>query len=317
MIHVPRPAHGPPQVLAALESVNQKTGVTELAAARAYYKQQPKPKKAFPFARYKAFDVCVWLDAMFHEKCAYCESDYRAVDSRDVEHYRPKGGVTGADTHPGYWWLAGAWTNLLPSCPPCNQLRRQSMFKFGMTFEQLDKLREQAPTGKSGKANEFPMRPPAKWVSSERGKLSKEDPLLINPSERDPSQHLEWVFDWDRNQARLWTADPLFVGVRPRKVAGVDDPYGHASIAVYGLQRDGLVRTRMARAKLLQRDASIVVRSMLQLGEAAAPTPALQAQLDGDWKHLESYADKDQPYAAMAAAFIALFKDEVAAFLRP
>ena len=55
-----------------------------------------------------------------------------------------------------------------------------------MTLEQLEKARLAAPKGRSGKANAFPMRAPARWVTSEAGDVSTEDPLLIHPSLRDP-----------------------------------------------------------------------------------------------------------------------------------
>src|SRR5262245_779977 len=62
---------------------------------------------------YRALKEC--LKAYFHCKCAYCESEFDTVAWGDVEHYRPKRGVTG-ETHPGYYWLAYAERNLMPSC---------------------------------------------------------------------------------------------------------------------------------------------------------------------------------------------------------
>ena len=40
----------------------------------------------------------------------------------------------------GYWWLAAAWKNLLPSCPPCNQRRRQVEFAAEMTLEEMEDM---------------------------------------------------------------------------------------------------------------------------------------------------------------------------------
>lgn len=74
---------------------------------------------------------------VFHNKCAYCESKLTAYPG-DTEHFRPKGRVSvrRADgklevvkvvdedgdeiPHPGYFWLAYHWQNLLPSCEFCN-----------------------------------------------------------------------------------------------------------------------------------------------------------------------------------------------------
>jgi hypothetical protein len=58
---------------------------------------------------------------LFHRKCAYCDAQFEHVAYGDVEHFRPKGGVTDEPDHPGYWWLAYEPSNYLPSCALCNQ----------------------------------------------------------------------------------------------------------------------------------------------------------------------------------------------------
>lgn len=57
------------------------------------------------------------LAIAYKNKCAYCERICKA----DIEHYRPKKGVTEDDTHLGYYWLCYEWTNLIPSCITCNR----------------------------------------------------------------------------------------------------------------------------------------------------------------------------------------------------
>src|SRR5258708_996344 len=52
-----------------------------------------------------------------HYKCCYCERRLQKFDLQ-VEHFRPKRGFRqGAsqtkDEHPGYYWLAYSWDNLL------------------------------------------------------------------------------------------------------------------------------------------------------------------------------------------------------------
>jgi uncharacterized protein (TIGR02646 family) len=118
------------------------------------------------YKRYKDFFFSD--DNPFHCKCAYCER-YLDAQHGDVEHFRPKGEVTdefGKNiNHPGYYWLAYDWRNLLISCVSCNQ-------KF--------------------KRNQFPV------VDSKHAKTSaelvNEKPLLINPTsdndEDDPAKHL-------------------------------------------------------------------------------------------------------------------------------
>src|SRR5215472_5170548 len=83
------------------------------------------------------FTPSIWSDLKafllrkdyFDGRCAYCESPVTSTDFGDAEHYRPKGAVTGEDRkaveyggapHPGYYWLAYDWRNLLPACGQCN-----------------------------------------------------------------------------------------------------------------------------------------------------------------------------------------------------
>jgi hypothetical protein len=208
--------------------------------------------------------------------------------------------------------LAADWSNLLPSCPPCNQLRRQTIFEVGMTLEDLDKARLAVSKGRGGKANAFPMRAPAIWVTSEAGDIGNEDPLLINPSIRDPSKHLQWVFDWKKQDQYLWEANPVLVAARPRQAPSGEDPYAKASIGIYGLNRSGLVRERVARVKLMQRAASIVVRTLRDLTEASGQrADRLLAQLKEDRAALVALTASDQPYAGMAKAFVELFEEEL------
>jgi uncharacterized protein (TIGR02646 family) len=57
------------------------------------------------------------LDLSYYHKCAYCER----ITKADVEHYRPKRGVSEDKNHPGYYWLCYEWTNLIPACITCNR----------------------------------------------------------------------------------------------------------------------------------------------------------------------------------------------------
>jgi uncharacterized protein (TIGR02646 family) len=115
---------------------------------------------------------------LFHGKCAYCESQLTADQHKgDVDHFRPKKRVTDEHgnpiDHPGYFWLAYKWTNLLPACAACNR-----------PGTDLD-------GSKGGKWDKFP-------VGGQRAKrfndpLPPEDPWLIDPYHDDPAEHL--IFD--------------------------------------------------------------------------------------------------------------------------
>ena len=165
----------------------------------------------------------------FYGKCAYCEVSIRDYQHGDVEHFRPKAGVTDENgqpvylldeeglvqidskgeplEHPGYYWLAYEWTNLLPACVRCNQ----------------DDVRQGRRIGKH-------CRFPIEGRHAQRPEeVAQEKPLLINPlSDQegdDPSHHL--VVD---------TKTGLMAHRTPR---------GQACLDIFGLNvRDQLVDDR-------------------------------------------------------------------------
>ena len=122
----------------------------------------------------------------FRGKCAYCEQGITNPHNQpgDVEHFRPKGKVTeedgktplmvpdngGSRRHPGYYWLAYDWKNLLLACNGCNTRQKDpnsgEMVGKGMVFPVSD----------------FPAVHP--------GDENREVPLLINPVWDNPQDHL-------------------------------------------------------------------------------------------------------------------------------
>ncbi len=124
----------------------------------------------------------VFYDA-FHGKCAYCERKFVLDQSGDIDHFRPKGAVTDEKDqvvkvpgkagppgpHPGYYWLAYDWRNLLPTCARCNRPAR-------------------LPDGRLvGKSTRFPVRGQHIW---EPGKEDQESPLFLHPVFDNPQEHL-------------------------------------------------------------------------------------------------------------------------------
>ena len=140
MRHIDRGGEAGPAALDARDRAN----LTELERARAHQgkaaKKRNGKKESFEFAAYKADEVKRRLEELFHGKCAYCETYYSASAPVDVEHYRPKGAVSEDDKHPGYWWLAMAWDNLLPSCIDCNRKRKQIVVKPSTSVAELRTL---------------------------------------------------------------------------------------------------------------------------------------------------------------------------------
>jgi hypothetical protein len=164
-----------------------------------------------------------WLfKNVFAEKCAYCEAKVPHVSPGAAEHWRPKLAVSVCDEdgkrkrierdgvpHPGYYWLAYHWRNLVPVCPDCN-------------------------SGK-GKDTQFPIE--GEYVFGPDECLGLEDldkrekPLLLHPfhgGSRDPRLHL--AFDEHGMP-------------HPRK----GSKHGVASIAVFHLDREALNDERRQR----------------------------------------------------------------------
>lgn len=221
MILRPRDLVACPAVLADIGS----RAATERQRATKYYTKTPNPTKNMTFNVYGADEVKEKLNFLFGFKCAYCESDFGAMMPVDVEHLRPKGGVivpSGALRFPGYWWLASTWENLLPSCIDCNRSRWQKVGKTKF---------------KRGKENLFPLLGGTSPAVN-AAEVASEQPLLINPAEEQPDDHLQHVYFTLPDGRKESVVQPVV------DAAGAEDPKGRASIDTYGLNRDRLVETR-------------------------------------------------------------------------
>ena len=160
------------------------------------------------------------IDGAFHGKCVYCESLISADQPGDLDHFRPKGRVTDAAgnaimvsdghghdlPHPGYYWLAYDWSNLLASCEDCNRPSRQKT----------------KGARRIGKWDQFPVRG---THAANPGEELAEQPLLINPTNQDPAVH---------------------ISVDDTGVFGGKTDEGKTCIDIFGLNdRDALVDSRI------------------------------------------------------------------------
>ena len=185
-----------------------------------------------------------------HGKCCFCEQRVRMEG--DVEHYRPKGGYCQAVGEPvegpGYYWLAYEWTNLLLACTICNQ-------RF--------------------KRNLFPLADPTRRSRSHNDGIADEDPLFINPAERDPEQYISF-----RREI-------------PYAIDG--NPYGTATIEALGLAREVINERRRDRLNELRRLQELV------LVEDLAP-PELLPLIDEAKQELARAVTDAAEFASMARA---------------
>jgi uncharacterized protein (TIGR02646 family) len=258
-------------------------GELELAAAMAFYGDPANLGESYEFSAYKSPGVIRALQALFHGKCAYCESQYLGTAPVDVEHFRPKGGVAVLEKgkvvlrKPGYYWLAAKWSNLLPSCIDCNRKRTQE-------FPGED-------PAKTGKANHFPLKNDARRAMRS-GEEARERPLLLNPCEDRPDEHLEFTEDGAVREALDRRQRP---SVR-----------GRVSIEVYGLRRTGLSQLRRDRAILVLAQIKRVKRLEQKLLRDP-DDPELEAELAEEIGIFKEYMEDHQPYAGMARQLVRAF----------
>jgi len=148
----------------------EKARIATEAVIRAYEQTPPGTKFKYDWSPWSK----VWgelkehLREVFKGRCAYCEAEYKITGFGDVDHFRPKGRVKGADDHPGYYWLAFDPENLLLACSQCN--------------------------AGQGKLDQFPIDPASPRVTSHANAdaLKQEIPLLLNPFVDNPEDHLEF-----------------------------------------------------------------------------------------------------------------------------
>ncbi|WP_200551975.1 AAA family ATPase [Kosakonia sp. LAM2021] len=163
----------------AIPSVLLPGGAAEAEKEKAaeFYKQAHHLQSRFEFKVFRSKEVKNALYDLFQGKCAWCESRINSTASGDICHYRPKGAVAESRKHPGYWWLASQWENLLLSCPACNRPHQYN----GVI---------------AGKSSRFPLEDETQRAF-EPGWEEREKPLLLDPTSDDPARH--FVYDWEGN----------------------------------------------------------------------------------------------------------------------
>ena len=122
--------------------------------------KKEEPLKIKPL--WKTNEVKQFLYQSQNKKCCYCER-LRDQAEMDVEHFRPKARIKENPEHPGYWWLAYNWDNLLIACKKCN----------------------------NKKGSQFPLKNENKRAR-EYEEIEKENPLLINPLIENPEDLIEY-----------------------------------------------------------------------------------------------------------------------------
>ncbi|MDV2979796.1 UNVERIFIED_CONTAM: hypothetical protein Q9R71_21750 [Actinomycetes bacterium ARC8] len=282
----------------APSSLSHPASLKQLAEAAAYYESWTPGQSAFhEFTRYKQEDVRHALFLMSNGKCAYCEMRIEK-GTFEIEHYRPKGRVSGCD-HPGYWWLALEWTNLLPTCPACNKGFRQHVVTADMSIEEVESLHAQPRHEIHGKASQFPVL--NSRLNPPMDDHFEEGPLLIDPTRTDPEPELKW------------RSDCSFSVVEPADTDTGPSLSGAATIACVALNRVDLVvnRTQVLRWLKTQR-----IRIMDALEATAGSGISREAMVAAIEKAklvisiIEDAGESNQEFSGMVRSFLQDLKVE-------
>lgn len=295
----------PPAALNA----KSKEGTTELERSRAHYAVERNKPESYPFVAYKADEVKWRLNALFHYKCAYCESFFSASAPVDIEHYRPKSSVSEDASHPGYWWLAMDWDNLLPSCIDCNRKRKQRLVDGATELGVLLELQTQSRNS-SGKKDSFPVARGGPRLLPEDKNYVAESPLLLNPYYDDPDEHMRFVSIGN---------PPVSLAI---PIGGGPSERGATSIHIYGLNRLGLVqeRTRYLRRLVFLGEMLISLGELVEEIEVMPLSDDIKARINRKlellmkWtgEEMKQMTAEDQPYSAMATAWVIEFTAKMA-----
>jgi uncharacterized protein (TIGR02646 family) len=258
------------------------------------------------FNVYSIAPVKAKLKEIFRGKCAYCEIYATASFDGDVEHYRPKGGVSDADVvafdHPGYWWVAMVWENLVLSCQHCNQSRKQLVHQPGLDEDAIARELLENRLRTTGKKNRFPVTN-NQWVVAHDADLGGEDPLLIDPTVDLPEDLLEWEFE--------------------RSISTVRARNGNAkaaeTIEILGLNRRGLTEARVSVLNAFRRRRRTILNRLNRIADTANTSDEVAQTLRDavleDLEDFNAHCAAESQFAGMARAFRSRLVAEVQGML--
>jgi len=161
-------------------------------------------KKDFSSSIWLHDDVRTTLWEHQNHKCCYCERKREVKRESDVDHFRPKAAVAENADHPGYFWLAYDWDNMLFSCKICNE-------KY--------------------KNDKFPLVHEENRASKPVDDLNNESPKLIDPYKENPEDYIG--FEWASSKDLL---------VKP--ISLDDSDRGAETIKILGLHSTELMTER-------------------------------------------------------------------------
>ena len=218
----------------------------------------------------------------FNNKCAYCEKNLSDIPT-DAEHWRPKRRITGVQTdeHPGYFWLAYSWRNLLPACSMCNFYdgkKNQFPTSNSHIFRRRLTEAERAQLIRPDEAIES-TKEPGVWYLGAEDLDALEEPLLLHPYiDKDPTEHLEFG------------PDGTVKGLTPK---------GEQSILVFALDREDLATDRFSAEEDTETGLRFLMSFALRNGRSR------QESLEEAAARVADNLDERSPFSAAKLAALA------------
>ncbi len=188
-----------------------------------------------------------------HYKCCFCEFKEQH-DYNDVEHYRPKAKVQHAPDGPilsGYWWLAWSWDNLMFACQSCNRSYKRTSFPLDESSVPLKRL--QKPPG-------------------------RERPLLINPFEENPIDHIQFKPVLFQGRQR-WIPSPRNGSEK-----------GKWTIEIAGLDRDTLLDLYEHHYLMVVKHPTEDIEEVISQGDIRATSETWRRATKRLLNHLQPFA---------------------------
>jgi|ERR1700722_1462644 len=164
---------------------------------------------------WRALRPGLWLIGSM--KCWYSEAVLQEGEGH-VEHFRPKGRLSGA-VHGGYWWRAFDWHNVRLAHPTVNLRREDYLAKRKM-----------------GKGSYFPLRNPDRRATSAATEVN-EEPVLLDPVV--PSDTLLICFDEASGTPRPRTKKTDNEWLHQRAVESIE--YYHLNEGTWNAKRADLM----------------------------------------------------------------------------
>jgi hypothetical protein len=306
MIHV---AFDPKQLTGTLRQeweqwLNKSEAATQkiIQAWEEWRQQGSSGEFTYPLDQKVWAELKDWLlKNVFHGKCAYCES--RDVRSPyHAEHFRPKGRVTlkvkkkfqvvktldeeGQEApHPGYFWLAYNWTNLVPSCNDCNTARgKRDQFPIRKRHVTVKRVSDAEVMTLRQRLIQSVLRQDVYFLQPEDLDIL-EEPLLLHPYFDHPEDHL--VF-----------GEFGIITVREDKMGKLSEK-GEQSISVYDLDAEKLRIARQEAQETGFKDYS----DELKRGRAISKANRINAAKAA----ISDYLEGRQPYSTAVLAYLRIW----------